>query len=254
MEGGRLFVTERPNVGIVLRDSFALFVSHVAQFVTITSLTLIPLIVFFVYVALTMPDPARAAPGPATVIGMLIVMPIFAILFLVGTQLASAALTYGVFQIERGAPLRIGSCLTIGLRRLPIVLLVSLAVGILALLGLVACIVPGILIALALSMAVPAAVVERHSVGSALRRSVDLTRGFRGIVFGSFAVLTLLQFAVNLVLGAVSLANQIVSTVLSMVAYVGFGSLQATVLAVLYYRLRAAKGALDVDQIAAVFE
>jgi len=50
-------------------------------------------------------------------------------LFLISTQISTAALTYGVFQLIRGESIEIGRCLRIGFRRFFRVLLVSFGVA-----------------------------------------------------------------------------------------------------------------------------
>lgn len=75
-----------------------------------------------------------------------------------------------------------------------IMLVVGMATGI----GFVFLIIPGILIALMLSLAIPVAVLERRGVRAALSRSAELTKGSRGrifVIYFLFLVLTYIFYS-----------------------------------------------------------
>lgn len=76
--------------------------------------------------------------------------------------------------------------------------LLTLVVGIFTFLGMILFIVPGIMIALALSMAPMAMIFEGKDVGGALQRSRDLTRDNRWRLLGLFILSALLFFPVSL--------------------------------------------------------
>jgi hypothetical protein len=64
---------------------------------------------------------------------------------------------------------------------------VSLLVGVAVTVGLALFVIPGVLIYLAWLAATPALILERGTIGAALRRSVELTRGERGRLLGLVA-------------------------------------------------------------------
>lgn len=112
-----------------------------------------------------------------------------------------------------------------------------------------------------LFVAVPALVLERASVGAALRRSRDLTRGFRRRTLGLFGVMyivgTAISTAVRLFLeGGTALlvrseAGQIAATVLSY----GFnqvvtGGLFGVLTVVVYFDLRVRSDGFDLENLA----
>ncbi len=103
--------------------------------------------------------------------------------------------------------------------RWPMLLGTAVIVGVLVTGGLVVLIVPGVLAYLILVFAGPAVVMERGSIGDALRRSATLTRGHRGRILGAAAV--------TLIAGAV--ASAIVS---SLAGYVVGGTSPVTALLV----------------------
>jgi hypothetical protein len=119
--------------------------------------------------------------------------------------------------------------------------------------GILACIVPGILLALRWSVSVPAAVEERHGAFEALRRSTYLTDGYRGTIFGILFVLNIVSQGASRVLD-LALREDPSSLLMALGAVIVLGAgLSATATAVMYYRLRSIKESIDVDQIASVF-
>jgi Ni/Fe-hydrogenase subunit HybB-like protein len=66
--------------------------------------------------------------------------------------------------------------------------------------GAVALIVPGVLLALMWSLAVPAKVLENRGVTDAMSRSSDLTKGDRGRIFVIWLLLIVLGIGVSLLL------------------------------------------------------
>ncbi len=83
--------------------------------------------------------------------------------------------------------------------RWPVLIGVALIVGVLCSVGLLLFVVPGVLAYLVLVLAAPAAVMERSGVGESLRRSVRLSRGHRGRIFG----VTLLAGVITTITGVV---------------------------------------------------
>ena len=170
----------------------------------------------------------------------------------------TGALTYGVVQQIRGRRASIGDCLSIGLGRMLSVLGVSLVMGIVVSLGLLALLVPGIVMLCLYYVAVPVAVVERRGVFSSLARSTALTAGYRWYIFALGLVMTVVWIGVHLLMGVAPSdlgAEQSVGGVLLQEA-VGavFTALGAVTAAVVYYDLRLTKEQVDIEDLAHVFE
>jgi hypothetical protein len=79
------------------------------------------------------------------------------------------------------------------------ILLVIIIVGILVVIGFILLIVPGILIALSRSLAVPVAVIEKQGPLDSMHRSSQLTEGSRGAIF----VILLLVSVINIVVSII---------------------------------------------------
>ena len=132
----------------------------------------------------------------------------------------------------------------------------ALLVGILTGLAALALIVPGIMVACAFYVAVPACVIERIGPRASLKRSGELTRGNRWGVFGLVilvAVGTIILAGALAALGAV-IGGAVLATIFTFVAEVVVEAFGAVVTAVVYHDLRVAKEGVDIDQIAGVFD
>lgn len=124
-------------------------------------------------------DPFAGATSPAdpqaAVIGAEALIP--ALLSLVLFSLASAACVHLVAEGREGRDVSWGGALRVGARRAPGVLAASVIVLVVVVLGLLALVVPGVWLAVALSLTTPALVLERLGPVAAMRRSFALVLG-----------------------------------------------------------------------------
>ena len=228
------------RVGNVFNRAFALTVRNFLPFCTLTAITGLPAL----YLSRGALE-GSADPG-MQFLGMLIGY--------VLALLSQAILAHGAFEDMRGRPVRIFSSLGVGLRRLLPILGLALSVGLLYVIGLMALIVPGIIVVTAYYVAVPACVIERIGPFKSMGRSLDLTKGHRWKIFG---ILVLMFFgnaiAGGVVLGVAAggsfagLAAQLMVTAI-------LGAFSAVLVLVTYHDLRVAKEGVATDRLAAVFE
>lgn len=179
-------------------------------------------------------------------------------LLLICGAIVQGGLTYGVVTSLRGdGDVDLRTILRRSLGVLPRVLLLSLVVTLIVSLGLVLLLVPGIILALMLYVAVPASVMEGGGVGKALKRSKDLTDGFKGSLFGvSLAIgapagIFSGVLAIMIAQGFDPLFAGILEFVISDFLFTG---LVATCAAVAYHDLRILKDGVDTATIAAAFD
>ena len=173
-------------------------------------------------------------------------------------QIVTVTLIYGAMQALRRRQIAISECLTQGFRRLGAALGVAIVAGICVAVGLVALIVPGLILATIWAVAIPAATIEQAGVGASLSRSAALTRERRWRVFGAVLVAGIIAVLVGLIAGAIagvvagpdSLLFAAVVWALSAVSQ----AFSACVSATLYYFLRREKEGVEIDQIATVFD
>ncbi len=138
-------------------------------------------------------------------------------------------------------------------------LLVGLGVGF----GFIALIVPGVLLALMWSLAVPVKILENKSATDAMSRSSDLTKGDRGRIFVIWLLFIVLSIAVGLLLrwplemaaGVSSIAGlqrssgawQVALLVSTFVSECLVGPLGTIAFSLVYYDERVRKEAFDLQ-------
>ncbi len=166
----------------------------------------------------------------------------------------SAVLMYGTISDLRGKRATVGESLrwVLGLVFPIIGISIVATLGIFA--GLLLFVVPGLILLTMWWIAVPAAVAERTGVGASLRRSAELTSGYRWQVFGIlisvYVVQMLLEFVADGVFGGVEILGTLFTLLISLFMLV----LYAVVSAVIYHDLRILKDGVDVEDIARVFD
>ena len=168
-------------------------------------------------------------------------------------NLATAAVTYGVLQQLRGAATTVADCLRRGVVSLFPVLGLVLVQSVGIWLGLLVCVIPGVVLLLQWAVAIPVAVTERTGIGLTLSRSTFLTDGLRGEIFGIWAVLFVVRLAGVLVVGLAVPAHPAAAMLLLDAGEVLGVGLSATASAVMYHRLRSLKEGFDTEGVAAVF-
>lgn len=238
------------EVGKILSETFSVYFKNFIPFAILAAIALLPMFFLLSYTA----SLGQTAPTPDNVTTLLVTS--FLALFLgaiLCPYIATAAITYGVFTQMRGKDVTIGDCLGRGLSTLFPVLGVAIVQGICIFFGLLACLVPGILLMLRWAVSVPAAVEESPGVGGALSRSTWLTEGFRGDIFGILFVIGLINTGSDMTLNLALAGNPTTLLVVTGAKSVITVGLSATATAVMYYRLRSVKESIDVDQISSVF-
>lgn len=233
------------GVGQVLGQTFTVYFRNFLPFALLTTVVLAPLLV------------AQAFMTSSSSSKNLAVMLPSALLTLIGSivcpYLATSAITYGVFQQMRRQDTSIADCLARGFSAFLPVLGLAIVQGLVIGLGLIACIIPGILLMVRWAVSVPASVEERADIGEAMNRSTYLTDGYRWEVFQVLFVLGVLNLGSAVLVAVAADWNPTFSLILSGVQSVLAVGLSATGTAVMYYRLRSLKESIDVDQIASVF-
>src|SRR5471032_1345354 len=108
---------------------------------------------------------------------------------LVTTMMAHGATVVAVSQIQLGRETDIGAAFTSIRPRIGELIVLSLNIGVRVMVGTLLLIVPGILLALRYSLAIPVAVLEQCGVSDSLSRSATLTKGHRGRILLIYVLL-----------------------------------------------------------------
>jgi hypothetical protein len=175
-----------------------------------------------------------------------------------------AAIVYGVIADLNGRRAEFADCLSSGLRNWFWLLLLAIVIAICEVFGFILLIVPGLMMAVAWMVAVPAQVVERTGVFGAMSRSAELTRGHRWAIFGLLVIYLIasgvVQTAVTGVVAALAVGlspstaqaathlvvQPLLSVVTSLVGAAGVASI--------YYELRSTREGIGPEALAAVFD
>jgi uncharacterized membrane protein len=229
------------TVGEILDTSFSLYRRHFGALATVALVcTGIPLVL---RMFLEASGGFLVRPG----LGIL-----YALSLVVLNLVATAATVFIVSESYLGRPISAREALRrstpyVG-RILIVSLLMTLAVG----LGFLLLLVPGVILAVGLVLAIPAVVLEpRTSASGALSRSWELTRGARWRIFGLGVVLLVLSAGMLSGGGSVGVVTVIaIGGLVQMFIYPLF----YCVLTVTYYDLRVRKEGFDLELLASTLQ
>ncbi len=174
-----------------------------------------------------------------------------------------ATIISGAVADLNGRPVSVGDSLRIGLRAFLPLIGLSILLGIAISIGFVLLIVPGVLLALAWCVAVPAYICEQTTVMDSFGRSAALTRGNRLRIFGLGCVFVVAAILVSIVIGIVGgilgfitlgfytyVAAVLVQPLISAIV----AALGATLSAVLYVELRKLHDGVGAQALAGIFD
>jgi len=253
-------MNETFSVGSVLSTGFRIWAKNIIPFVLLTTVIYAPLIIWGVVAV-------QGEPGLDQLLRVLHFARYSAAVILLLNIFVSAALTYGVVMELQGQRASIGACVATGFARFFPVLGVALLSALAVVGGMLALVVPGVIVTCMLYVATPASVIEKPGVMGALKRSRELTAGRKGSIFGLLLILAVLGFGANKLVAAVFLPNagdpaHLDETYHRLATYmyadlaraIVVGSIGAVMAAVAYYYLRNSKEGTTADELAKVFE
>jgi hypothetical protein len=247
------------STGELLDRTFSLYRSHFVLFLGITALPHLALVAFqLAGVALR-----SVTEGLTAVFSTLIWSLGASLLTLVVAAAAQAATIVAVSDVHLERPTSVMESYGKVKNRIPLILGLSIIMGLGIGFALVLLIVPGIILALRWAVAVPVAVLENKGVGDSLARSTQLTEGNRWRIFViwvlffilTISVVGLVQFPLTLVAAAMAKGAgsaglawvQVASIVGGFVAAVLVGPLATIAFSLVYYDERVRKEAFDLQ-------
>lgn len=250
------------RIGTVISKSFKIFFKNFFSFTLLALIvTSLPFILSLMYVGeLGSGLDLSSTVSPETLPTVIIVLGIVS--WVLGT-LVTASITFGTYQHLTGRKASVGRLLSRGLPLIFPVLGVTIIVSLLVGVGMMLLVIPGLMIWTAYMVVIPATVVERLGIGASMKRSADLTRGFRWQVFGTYVLIAVISILFMMLIGgliggAIGFSGGEVSgLVAALIEFLSQGismALFAVVLSVIYNELRVAKEGADVEQIASVFD
>ncbi|HEX5379967.1 MAG TPA: hypothetical protein VFW47_15430 [Phenylobacterium sp.] len=256
-----VMIQEKLDIGRVIQTTFSIVGRNFRLLAGLSGLMIVA--PYAVILAVTIPFTATfmtAGPIPALASLVPLIGGLVLAFALIWAAFQAAAIHVAISDLNGTRP-SFGASLGVGVRSaLPVI-----GVVILALLacwaGLILFIVPGVMIAVAFILAVPARVIERVGVFESFSRSRALTRNNRWRIF----VLLLVYMITIWVLEGVitSLTGGLAATNFGQVALRGLlglavsfvaGMVTTTGVAALYFELRRIKDGVGASELAAVFD
>ena len=253
------------TVGRVVSRTLSAWWRHVGAFTLVSFAVYAPLSALMgTFFGFALDAPPRGAPGGAFLARVGIAFASVWVVTVVLAVVQAGAVTHATVRHLNGEGASLQEMLATGLRCAPRVVLTGALVWLAVIAGWLLLVVPGVIVMVATSLALPATVVERPGARGAFRRSLALTRGHRWPLFAAgIAVLAVVwalaavvqvgaTVAVGLVLpprfamAALLVSSQLGNAVLS--------PLPLVALAVAYHDLRVEKEGLDTGTLARVFE
>jgi hypothetical protein len=243
------------STGELLDRTFFLYRNHFALFVGIFALPQLLILGLQLLVV------AFRGPGTPIVGGLALL--VTGLGQLVVSAAAQAATIVAVSHVHLDRPTGVMDSFSRVKGQILGVVLLSLAVGFAVALGFIFLIVPGILLMLRWSLAVPAKVLEDRGVGDAMSRSSELTQGNRGRIFVIWILFIVLDIGVALLMqwpiqlgagvtGAAGLQHaplgwQVASNVATFISSCLVGPLGTIAFSLVYYDERVRKEAFDLQ-------
>jgi len=188
---------------------------------------------------------------------------------LITTAILQGALIFATVQDMNGQKPQVGEALATGLRNFLPLIIVSILFGVAVVVGMIFLIVPGIMIACAWCVAVPALVAERTGIFGSFGRAAELTRGNRWRIFGLFFLIWVILVVLGMVIGSITAATMFatpgalenpmamalnpLNIVLQVIQQTITAVISASLVAVLYVELRKVRDGAGPQWLAEIF-
>ena len=249
------------GVGEILSTAFNVYKANAAKLITIVAIVVVPLALINSLLTKVVWAPKKETIetilGPRTVTltrGFFVVLlasTIGIVLAFVMSFVVQAAVSRAAAQATIGDPVDTQSSYRWGFQHLGSVIAISLLVGLLILAGFILLFIPGLIVAVMLSVAIPVFVFEGKRGTEALRRSWDLVKGNFWHVVGTILLAGLISGVVTGILTAIGGSSWVVSFIFSAIGSVITVPFTALVSVLLYLDLRARKESLTGDTLRA---
>ncbi|HXE75991.1 MAG TPA: hypothetical protein VNN18_10200 [Candidatus Xenobia bacterium] len=246
------------SLGELLDRTFTLYRNHFWLFV---GLMAVP---YSLVLALSLLIQGLSAAGPdigmAAIAGAGLLMLVFFLALIIVFGLTQAATIFALSEVYLGRSTTIRETYSRIWGDIGRVIFVQILVSLGIFVGIILLIVPGIWFALRAAVSIPVAIIEDLQAGDAVRRSMELTKGFTGRVALIFLLMLIiswvaafvLQFPFMLAAFAYAASGKtvpywlnMISSVADTVANVLAGPLGIIAFSVLYFDLRVRKEGFD---------
>src|SRR6266496_829593 len=165
---------------------------------------------------------------------ILLIAVIFLVNIVFSTIAEGSAIKLASEQIAKGQ-VDFGASIRFAVSRLLSIWALSIIVGILVFLGFIALIVPGIILAIMFSLALPVLLLENKGVTESMGRSRQLVSHRWAKTFGTFLVLAIIVLVVSLIFSAITAPLGIIGPVVNGILSALYQPLFPILMAVYYY-------------------
>lgn len=137
-------------------------------------------------------------------------------------------------------------CATVGL---------SFLVGLLTILAGLACVIPGIIVSMGLSVAIQVYIIEKRPFLESIRRSWELTNGNKGEVFGLLFIMFLFTVGTYLTLSHVIrlITTGIPRFILGSIIFAVISPVKSCIVVLIYFNLRIEKEGFNIEHLVQQF-
>lgn len=187
----------------ILDRTFTLYRRHFLLFIGIAALPQILLLALQLARTLLLAGPGSPRPALAAsyTLGTILLSLVLMIITFIATLFSQSATIFAITDLYLNRPFTISGCLSRAWSGIGTVFLVGLLNALAVLVGTLALVIPGFYILCRVSIAAPAALIERRGPMDAISRSWHLTEDNAGRAFILFLVYFVLAFAATLLTG-----------------------------------------------------
>lgn len=258
------------GIGDILDTTFRLYRQRFLAFLVIALVCYVPFALFMATLPVFMPGPAQQnfmlkSEDPASIerelaaahsanTTVIVTMVVGGALFaLIIFPLCQAAMTYNISASYLGENLSAGDSYARAAPRLIPLLWTNLLVMIAVWIGLICCVVPGIIFSLWFMIVAPIVILERVNGSKAMGRSRDLMKGNIGKGFLLMLLVgilvSILNFALSAAIGFIPWPHRSITVFIQNVLPAILLPIQTAPLILLYYDLRIRKEAFDLQRL-----
>lgn len=263
--GGGGAIPQR-GLGDILTAAFELYRANAAKLITIVAIVVVPLTFLIALLTSTLTNNVQQAVtsiqvdpntgqltttgGSTTSWGNIILLSLLTgLLGFVIQYLLTGALTRGAAGSMLGREVDVKASYSYAFSRLLPLIGLAILIGLVVAGGLILLIIPGIIFAVFLSMAVPAFIIERLGVTASMSRSWNLVRNYWWHTLLVIVVAGIIAGVITRILGAIGGSSFIGVWITSAIGQIITAPFTALVAVVLYVDLRARHEGLTADQL-----
>jgi hypothetical protein len=188
-------------------------------------------------------------PTPRSFFAVIVAATITGVLAFVMAFVLQAAVVRAGAQAVIGDPVDAEASYRYGFKRLGSVILIAILAGLIIFVGFILLVIPGIIFAVFLSVAIPALVIENRRGTDALSRSWNLVKGSFWHVLGTVIVAGIITGVIGGLIGAIGGRNFFLSWVFTSIGQILTTPFTALVTVVLYLDLRARQESLSAETL-----